>query len=65
MEMMKMPIWTLYLVYAFAFAVLSYAKEGKDERMAMDSNNPLRSVPIFMRARNGRIFKKVQRAGDN
>jgi len=60
-----MPIWTLYLVYAFAFAVLSYAKEGRNERISMDAFNFMRRVPIFMRARNSRIFKKVQRTGDN
>lgn len=59
MEMMKMPLWTSLLVYAFAFAVLSYAKEGRDERISVDAYNLMRRVPVFVRAHVSRIFKKV------
>jgi len=63
-ETMKMPTWTSYLVYAFAFAVLSYAKEGRNERMAMAGYNYVRHMPVFVRALSRRIFKKIQRKGD-
>lgn len=60
-----MPTWTSLLAYAFAFVVLSYAKEGRNERVAMDAYNYVRYMSIFMRTFSSRIFKKVKRTGDN
>jgi len=65
MEMMRMPTWTSLLAYAFAFMVLSYAKEGRNERVAMDGYNLMRRVSVFVRTCGSRIFKKVKRTGDN